>query len=88
MQDREEILDLFIMDSSQILTNYNNRKTLIIISVNFIIYYFNIEDGLSINNINVSLINNDNILYVSPILQRFILFIFKRKAMYMIHLVM
>ena len=38
MQDREEILDLFIMDSSQILTNYNNRKTLIIISVNFIIY--------------------------------------------------
>ena len=81
MQDREEILDLFIMDSSQILTNYNNRKTLIIISVNFIIYYFNIEDGLSINNINVSLINNDNILYVSPILQRFILFIFKRKEM-------
>ena len=81
MQDKEEILDLFIMDSSQILTNYNNRKTLIIISVNFIIYYFNIEDGLSINNINVSLINNDNILYVSPILQRFILFIFKRKEM-------
>ena len=82
MQDREEILDLFIMNSSDhILSNYQIEQILIIISINFIIYYFNIEDGLCLNKINLSLINNEQILFVSSLLKRFILFIFKRKAM-------
>ena len=82
MQEREEILNMFIMDSSnQILTNQNTQKTLIIISSNFIIYYFNLEDGLCVNKINISLISNDQILLITSILKRFILFIFKRKAM-------
>ena len=82
MQDREEILDLFIMNSSDhILSNYQIEQILIIISKNFIIYYFNIEDGLCLNKINLSLINNEQILFVSSLLKRFILFIFKRKAM-------
>ena len=82
MQDREEILDLFIMNSSdQILSNYNIEQILIIISANFIIYYFNLDDGLCLNKINLSLIKNEQIQFISSILKRFILFIFKKKAM-------
>ena len=82
MQEREEILDIFIMNSSdQILTNQNTQKILIVISSNLIIYYFNLEDGLCINKINLSLIKNDKILFITSIQKRFILFIFKRKAL-------
>ena len=82
MQDREDILDLFIMNSSDhILSNYNIEQVLIIISANFIIYYFNLDDGLCLNKINLSLIKHEQILFTSSILKRFILFIFKRKAM-------
>ena len=82
MQDREEILDLFIMNSSdQILSNYNIEQILIIISANFVIYYFNLDDGLCLNKINLSLMKNEQILFISSILKRFILFIFKKKAM-------
>ena len=82
MQEREEILDMFIMNSSdQILTNQNTQKMLIVISSNLIIYYFNLEDGLCINKINLSIIKNDQILFINSIQKRFILFIFKRKAL-------
>jgi hypothetical protein len=54
IQVREEIIDMFGLDTINIISPYQN-KCLVIVTKNLVIYYYNILDGLCINKINLSL---------------------------------
>ena len=78
VQEREEIFDLFCLDSINNLTPIQ-KKILVIITKNLVVYYINLEDGLCINKINLSILENSPILHISSLNDRFLVFIFRKK---------
>ena len=78
VQEREEIFDLFCLDSINNLTPIQ-KKILVIITKNLVVYYINLEDGLCINKINLSILENSPMLHISSLNDRFLVFIFRKK---------
>ena len=78
VQERQEIFDIFGLDSVNIISPVQ-KKILVIITNNLVVYYFNFEDGLCVNKINLSILENSPILHISSINDRFLVFIFRKK---------
>ena len=78
IQNREEIIDMFGLEGANIISPFVN-KYLIVITKSLIIYYYNIQDGLCINKINLSVLADSNLLHVSALFNRFLVFIFSKK---------
>ena len=80
VQEREEILDIFALDS---IDNFNpieeQEKILVIVTKNLVVYYYNFKDGLCFNKINLSILENSKALHISSLNNRFLVFIFKKK---------
>ena len=80
VQEREEIIDILALDS---IDNFNpieeQEKILIIVTKKLVIYYYYFKDGLCFNKINLSILENSNVLYISSLNNRFLAFIFKKK---------
>ena len=58
VQERDEIIDIFGLDSVDNM-NFAKEKTLVIVTQNLIVYYYNFKDGLCYNKINLSVIESD-----------------------------
>lgn len=78
VQERDEIIDIFGLDSVDNM-NFAKEKTLVIVTQNLIVYYYNFKDGLCYNKINLSVIESDPVLHISSISDRFLVFIFRKK---------
>ena len=78
IQVREEIIDMFGLDTINIISPYQN-KCLVIVTKNLVIYYYNILDGLCINKINLSVLVDSPLINVSSLNNRFLVFIFSKK---------
>ena len=78
IQNREEIIDIFGLDGANIISPFIN-KYLIVITKSLIVYYYYIQDGLCINKINLSVLADSNLLHVSSLYDRFLVFIFAKK---------
>ena len=78
IQNREEIIDIFGIDGANIISPFIN-KYLIVITKSLIVYYYYIQDGLCINKINLSVLADSNLLHVSSLYDRFLVFIFAKK---------
>ena len=78
IQNREEIIDMFGLEGANIISSFIN-KYLIVVTKSLIVYYYNIQDGLCINKINLSVIGDSNLLHVSTLFNRFLVFIFSKK---------
>ena len=78
VQERQEIFDIFGLDSVNTISPVQ-KKILVIITNNLVVYYFNFEDGLCVNKINLSILENSPILHISSINDRFLVFIFRKK---------
>ena len=80
VQEREEIIDIFALDS---IDNFNpieeQEKVLVIVTKNLVVYYYNFKDGLCFNKINLSILENSRVLHISSLNNRFLVFIFKKK---------
>ena len=80
VQEREEIIDIFALDS---IDNFypieEQEKILVIVTKNLVVYYYNFKDGLCFNKINLSILENSNVLHISSLNNRFLVFIFKKK---------
>ena len=77
VQEREEIFDIFCLDSINNLTPIQ-KKILVIVTKNLVVYYINLEDGLCLNKINLSIFENSPVLHISSIDDRFLVFIFRK----------
>ena len=78
IQNREEIIDMFGLDAINIISPFQN-KYLVIVTKSLIIYYYNFTDGLCINKINLSVLVDSPLMYVSSLYNRFLVFIFSKK---------
>ena len=78
IQNREEIIDVFGLEGVNIISPFINRY-LIVVTKSLIVYYYNIQDGLCINKINLSVLVDSNLLHVSSLFNRFLVFIFSKK---------
>ena len=78
VQEREEIIDIFTLDSINNLTPIQ-KKVLVIITKNLVVYYYNLIDGLCFNKINLSILENSPVLHISSLNERFLVFIFRKK---------
>ena len=78
IQNREEIIDIFGLDGANIISPFIN-KYLIVITKSLIVYYYYIQDGLCINKINLSVLVDSPLMYVSSLYNRFLVFIFSKK---------
>ena len=78
IQNREEIIDMFGLDSTNIISPFQN-KYLVIITKSLIIYYYNLSDGLCINKINISVFIDSPLIHISSLYNRFLVFIFSKK---------
>ena len=78
VQEREEIIDIFGLDSINNISPVQ-KQVLVVITKNLVVYYFNFEDGLCFNKINISILENSSVLHISVINNRFLVFIFKKK---------
>ena len=78
IQNREEIIDMFGLDSTNIISPYQN-KYLVLITKSLIIYYYNLSDGLCINKINISVFVDSPLIHISSLYNRFLVFIFSKK---------
>ena len=80
VQEREEIIDIFALDS---IDNFypieEQEKILVIVTKNLVVYYYNFKDSLCFNKINLSILENSNVLHISSLNNRFLVFIFKKK---------
>ena len=80
-QKRENIFDLFIMNNNNEKILTQNKKILIVISDNLIIFYINLSDGVCFDKINlINFKENNKILNISSINERFLFIIFNQKA--------
>ena len=78
VQNRQEIIDIFAMNASENI-NSQDKKVLVIITKDLVVYYHNFNDGLCYNKINLSTFENSDVMNISSINNRFLLFIFCRK---------
>ena len=78
VQERDEIIDIFGLDSVDNM-NFAKEKTLVIVTQNLIVYYYNFKDGLCYNKINLSVLESDPVLHISSLSDRFLVFIFRKK---------
>ena len=78
VQEREDIIDIFGLDSMNNIAPIQ-QKVLVIVTKNLVVYYYNFIDGLCINKINLSILENSPVLHISSLNNRFLVFIFKKK---------
>ena len=78
VQEREEIIDIFGLDSVNKI-NPELQKVLIVITKNLVVYYYNFRDGLCFNKINLSVLESSPVLHISSLNNRFLIFIFRKK---------
>ena len=78
VQEREEIIDLFGLDSTDNI-NPTTQKILAIVTKSLVVYFHYFIDGLCYNKINISVLESSPPLHVSSIVDRFLFFIFKKK---------
>ena len=76
VQEREDIIDIFGLDSMNNIAPIQ-QKVLVIVTKNLVVYYYNFIDGLCINKINLSILENSPVLHISSLNDRFLVFIFK-----------
>ena len=80
MQEREEIVDVFIMKkANEIMTQ--NERIILVVTKSLVIYFCNLSDGLCISKRNLSNFKEDKIIHIASLCERFLLLIFERKAM-------
>ena len=78
VQEREEIIDIFALDSINNISPIQH-KVLVIVTKNLVVYYYNIVDGLCFNKINLSILEHSPVLHISSLRDRFLVFIFRKK---------
>ena len=78
VQEREEIIEIFGLDSINNISPIQ-KQALVVVTKNLVVYYFNFEDGLCFNKINLSIMENSPVLHISSINNRFLVFIFRKK---------
>ena len=78
VQEREEIIDIFALDSINNIAPVQ-QKVLVIVTINLVVYYYNIVDGLCFNKINLSILESTPVLHISSLNNRFLIFIFRKK---------
>ena len=78
VQEREEIIYIFALDSINNIAPVQ-KKILLIVTKSLVIYYYNFEDGLCFNKINLSILESSPVLHISSINDRFLIFIFNKK---------
>ena len=85
VQEREEIIGIFGLDSINNISPVQ-KKILLIVTKSLVVYYYYFEDGLCFNKINLSILESSPVLHISSINDRFLIFIFKKKYFYLIPL--
>ena len=78
VQEREEIIGIFGLDSINNISPVQ-KKILLIVTKSLVVYYYYFEDGLCFNKINLSILESSPVLHISSINDRFLIFIFKKK---------